>query len=443
MGEGIVMEFNVNTEYPRILVISNNSFSNTNNNGKTLASFFDKYPVGNIAQLYFNLEVPNNTHYKNYFRVTDNDVVKRLIHKRYFCGKIIDVKVITEDSSCQERKHSLAEAIKKYNLPRIAREVVWKSGKWKSEFLNQWLNEFSPEIIFFCAGDSGFAYDITNYIQNEFGAKVVVYITDDYVLPRRTISPFWWQRRNYILSKMKKTLQRSDLFITISQQMKQAYKQLFGIDSILAINMTDTMKDESIVVENNKFIMLVYTGGLHYKRYLTLNSLAKSLKKYNDDLQNKQKAYLKVYSTQELNNTVLKHLNMEGASEFCGKLNPIQLKKVLNSCDIPVHVESFDQKSMESTRLSISTKIPEYLSLGKPILAIGPNQVASMEYLKSSAFCITKQDNIYSDLVKLLNDNELQKVLSTKALLKFEKNHKKEILSEVLISNILDVYKQK
>ena len=58
------MDFNgIETEYPRILVISNNSFSDITNNGKTLASFFDKYPVNNIAQLYFNPESPSYTHY--------------------------------------------------------------------------------------------------------------------------------------------------------------------------------------------------------------------------------------------------------------------------------------------------------------------------------------------------------------------------------------------
>ena len=52
---------------PRVLVISNNSFSNTSNNGKTLASFFKDFSSENIAQLYFNKEVPDVEKFDNYF----------------------------------------------------------------------------------------------------------------------------------------------------------------------------------------------------------------------------------------------------------------------------------------------------------------------------------------------------------------------------------------
>ena len=89
----------IDTGYPRILVISNNSFSNTTNNGKTLASFFDKYPVNNIAQLYFYLELPSYTHYHNYFRITDNDIVKCVLKKNDKCGNIVYQQVTLKDKN--------------------------------------------------------------------------------------------------------------------------------------------------------------------------------------------------------------------------------------------------------------------------------------------------------------------------------------------------------
>lgn len=428
---------NSNIKYPRILVISNNSFSDTTNNGKTLASFFEEYPAHNIAQLYFSAEAPNNKRYYNYFKIADSDIVKCVLKKKDTCGNIVNSKSVIKDTDSKKKNNSLAEILKKYDFARIMREILWKSKKWKTKLFNQWLDEFHPEIIFLCAGDSGFAYDITKYIQNKYDTKLVVYITDDYILPRKTISAFWWVRRNYVLNKMRDAVCKSDLFVTISEQMREEYKQVFGKDSILAVNMTESMKDGSICFENKNVLTLVYAGGLHYRRYVTLNLLAKSLKKYNEDLENKQKAYLKIYSGQKPSQKVLKYLNLEGASEFCGELNPLQLKQVLNSCDIPVHVESFDRKSIESTRLSISTKIPEYLSLEKPVLAIGPDKIASMEYLKDSAFCITNENNIYFHLQRLFTSNELREKLSLLALQKYEENHKKEEVSQKFISSIL------
>lgn len=428
------------TSYPKILVVSNNAFSETSNNGKTLASFFENYPVGKIAQLYFNPEFPSVSQHSNFYRITDNDVVRSLLSRNKDCGKRVGAKVNIENTESNNRNSILVNKIKKYNLTRIIRESFWKRKTWKTESFEQWLNDFSPEIIFFCAGDSGFAYDITKYIQKKFDSKLVVYITDDYILPRKTVSLFWWLRRNEILKKMKNTVQRSDLFITISKEMKETYKELFNKDSILAVNMTHSMKEQSYEVDNSDKIILLYAGGLHYKRYLTLNLLAHSLKKYNEASQNnKKKVLLKIYSGQEPSNGIKKYLNVEGTSEYCGKLNPQQLKKELNSCHIPVHVESFDQKSIESTRLSISTKIPEYLSLGKPVLAIGPKEVASMKYLKNTAYCITDNNNIESKLINFLNDSALHKDLSQKALYKYEKNHNRENVIEQLISSIISI----
>lgn len=77
--------------YPNILVISANAFSNTSNNGKTLASFFMDYPSESIAQLYFYPEIPGINYFRNFFRVTDNDIFYSLISKKYKCGcKITD-----------------------------------------------------------------------------------------------------------------------------------------------------------------------------------------------------------------------------------------------------------------------------------------------------------------------------------------------------------------
>ena len=46
-----------------------------------------------------------------------------------------------------------------------------------------------------------------------------------------------------------------------------------------------------------------------------------------------------------------------------------------------VHVEAFDKKNRKITRLSLSTKISEYVASGAKVLAIGPAEVGSMRCL--------------------------------------------------------------
>jgi len=49
--------------------------------------------------------------------------------------------------------------------------------------------------------------------------------------------------------------------------------------------------------------------------------------------------------------------------------------------DVLVHVESFFEEDSARTRLSISTKIPQYMASGKAILAYGPSDLTSLRYI--------------------------------------------------------------
>jgi len=409
-------------KYPKILIISNNAFSNTSNNGKTLASFFKEYPKSYIAQLYFSENNPSKDCCENFYKITDNDIIRSILNKNFRCGGIV-CNYCDVNSAYYSKNNNIIEFLKKINSIRIIREIIWNSRKWDTKDFNIWLNDFSPEVIFFCAGDSGFAYNIVNTIIRKFKCKLVIYITDDYILPRKTINLFWWIRRNYIMKKMKIAISNSNLFITISDKMKFEYKKIFKKDSIIVVNMPDSMKREGII-KNNNTINLIYAGELHFKRYETLNLLGKAIEKYNLNHNTSKKAFLKIYCINKpTNKKVLKMLNIKNASQYLGRLNRDKLIEALNENNILVHVESFNKKSIESTKLSISTKIPEYLSLEKPILAIGPSEVASIEYLKDSALCINNKDSIYEEITKLFADEKSMVSLSKKATQKYYKYH--------------------
>lgn len=427
------------SKYPKILVISNNPFSQTSNNGKTLASFFKEFPPEKVSQLYFSSELPSEGFYQNYYRISDKQIFRSL-YSFNKAGSVVAPQINSEISEYKAPvvKHSTTFIVKS-NFFRLLRELMWKCTKWKSDHLVTWLTDFSPDIVFFCAGDAGFAYDIVSFVLDKTNAKLATYITDDYILPRRTSSLLWWIRRNFIFRKMNKAISNSSLFITISEEMRSVYKDIFGKNSIIALNMAESMK--TVPDEPNKLksgpISLIYTGGLHFKRYNTLSLLAEAIRKYNN-LSGSTKVFLSIYSIQEPSKRVLKRLNIQGASSFFGGLNSEELKIKLNEADILVHVESFDQKSIESTKLSISTKIPEYLSMGKPILAIGPNEVASMKFISDVAFCINSKNEIYSELCTFLDNERVRKDLSVKSAIIYDDKYGRVSLNR-LTQSLIDI----
>lgn len=421
---------------PRILIVSNNPFSSTQNNGKTLDSFFQIFNAKNISQLYFSSEVPSGISGNSFFRITDKDIISSLKNKEYKCGN----KIFKLNGTKLKNKKIKNSKLRKSNILRIVREIVWRTEKWKTNELDNWLNEIQPDIIFFCAGDSGFAYDIVTYIQNKVNSKLAVYITDDYILPRKNLNIFWWIRRAYIFYKMKKCLKNSNIFFTISEKMQKTYKKIFKKESYLVMNITDNLKDnERLKVDSKKNREIIYTGGLHFNRDKSLELLAKNLKKFNEKRSEDKKYILKIFSTQELSETQKNKLNIKNTSFFCGGLTKEELKEKLNNAFMVVHVESFDKKSIESTRLSISTKIPEYLSLEKPILAIGPKNIASIEYLEEVAYSIYEEKKFLEKLTYFLENENFQNELSKKSYNKFLELHQKEKTLKNFKNNLINL----
>jgi glycosyltransferase involved in cell wall biosynthesis len=426
---------------PKILVISNNPFSFTNNNGKTLASFFKSFKAANIAQLYFSPELPNVDNYQTFYQFTDFSIIKSVI-KREKSGKT--VYPLNEYKNTEKKNDSffsvIPKMIVKSNIARIIRELIWKLGNWKNLEFIEWVEAFSPDIIFFCAGDAGFAYRITKFLRFRFNSKLIIYVTDDYILPRKTKNIFWWIRRNYVKKKLINILDISHLFITISDKMSNEYSNYFGIKSVVLSNMTGSLK-QTKKKTNLENINLVYAGGLHLNRHKTLLKLANAIIKYNISVdKNYKKVFLKVFSNNLPSKRVIRKLNILNASKFCGSLNSHELIEELNNCDVLVHVESFDKKSIESTLLSLSTKISEYLSLEKPILAIGPEIVASMKYLEDTAFCINKATDIFLKIQDFFKNQDLSEILSERSRELYQKNHNLDKNTELFRYEIMKLH---
>lgn len=424
-----------NIKGKKILIISNNSLSTTSSVGKTLASFFDSYQPENIRQIYFKEESPTSEVASSYFQITDRDMVHKFFKRRHNVGEIKEVSNKTKSKS-NISGNSFKKSILLNNFTRILREIIWMDKNWNNDFFNIWLDEFKPEIIFFYAGDTGYAYNIFKYIKSKYKSKSIIYIADDYILKRFELSPFWWVRRNMIVRKMREVISEADMFLTISKEMSMLYYKIFNKKSNIFLNMSESMLIEDALnpIREKNIFNLIYAGGFHFNRDKTLISLIKSIKNINQN--SSHKMYLKIFSNNVPSDKLLKKFNVSGVSKFYGGLDLNELKRELNKADFTVHVESFNRKSIRSTKLSISTKIPEYLSLGKPIVSIGPEEVSSILYLKDYSLSITNLSELEQKLKSFINDKEKQEELGNKALMLYEENHNPQIKKKELIDII-------
>lgn len=414
----------------KILLISHNPLSKVNNNGKTLVSIFEGIPKENIYQIYLNSDIPDYDGGCHYLQLNEKQILTSIFKGKNLC--CIEVEPTPENvSSATIGVGSFA-----IHTKRLLRECVWKVPIWKIR-LSKWLKDKEFDIVFFMAGDGGFAYNVYSFVTDHVHAKGCMFFTDDYVLGKTSFSPVFFLRRAMLKRKIRKILPKvKDLYV-ISDEMREAYAHFWGVDSYVIRNFSIEKKEmlgEKEIVCQSDCLTMVYAGGLHYNRWKVLGKVASALKEINEV--EHSKCYLKIYSSQKLSDEIVEAINIDGASEFCGGMSASRIADVYASADILLHVESFDPKSIASTKYSFSTKIPEYLSAGKCVLAVGPAEVASVRYLSNFACVINDDVNFTSALKKIILDDDYRNRVQSACAVRYESDFsrvkQKECLERIL-----------
>lgn len=403
-----------------MLVISNRAFSSVDNNGKTLYSVIAPLSGAYISQLYFYGNLPTIPGY-NYFQLSDKDVLLGKF-KKARRGRNVDVTDRLKTEKCSDFTITSRYRIKRRDSLLLLRELLWKNS-WKSEQLDAWLDQIRPDVVFFMAGDCLYAYSICAYVINRYPSRLITYVTDDYVLPRHHETGIAKFRRQLIADALGRCVSRSETFYTVCERMRLEYQRLFNKDSKILFNMTKSLWDGQLCrrSEQNDRCIITYAGSLYYGRDEVLLKLAEVLKQYNSRCGDGIKAWLVIYSNWKPDKTYLKKLYSTRSARFGGSLDQTQLKRRLNLSNLLVFVESSEPSQIEKTRLSFSTKIPEYLSLGKPVLAIGPEGTGSMDYLEDAAVIINNPADMYEKISMILKSDKLRKEYAAKAQKKYSK----------------------
>lgn len=428
-------------DFPKILIVSHNTFSTTFNNGKTLTSIFSGWPKSKISQLFFQNEYPDFNVCDNFFCITDENI---LFEKKKNVGRNI---TSFHKESVIKSKSPIHSYARKKPLPifNFFRNILWKSNKWNNENLYKWIEDFSPDIIFFVGGGSSFAYSIVNNISEKYKIPVSLYYTDDYITPVPTVSLFWWLNWIWLRIVLKKTLKSVKYIFVIGKDMAEEYSSKLQKTCIPIMNSVDTSKFTSDLsirsgVEENNSLKIGYFGGMHLNRWKSLSVIGSVLKEIS--LEKNKKLNLSIYSNQIPEKGILEAITDPPFIEYCGSLNGEELIIEMNKYDILIHVESFDFDMRYKTRLSISTKIPEYLASGKPILAVGPKEISSMKYLEETGIAYTintlDKTEIKNIINNILNESDSHEEIGLKGIKIAEEKHSIDKNRKLIFDVLLD-----
>lgn len=393
-----------------IIILTRSALNNDDNMGNTIAHLFYGHNDVSIHSIFMRSESYKNNICKTVYQIPEGLLINKFL-KFSECGceiknikNAINIKTKNREENVEKERYDFA---KKYNLSLFwfFREFIWSFSKWKNKTFEEYLVKTKPDVIFMPSFNCWYPYKILEYVERITHAKIILYHVDDnYSLKQFHISPFYWIYRLNLRRWIKKSVRMSVLNYCISDMQVSEYEKSFGVKCKLLQKPITTR----IINKNNTMnypLKLVFTGNLSSGRWKTLELIGKALSKIN---KNCIRAQLFIYSGTLLTPRMRKALEIKNSVIYMGKVPASAINKIQHDADILIHAESFSFRDKLEVRLSFSTKIIDYLSSGKCILAVGPADIASIDFFVKNniGYVICNKNNLAENINKFINDNK-------------------------------------
>lgn len=383
----------------KVLVISRNAWDDTNAIGNTVSNFFAGIEDLEFANIYFRSARPNNKVCSRYYRVTEGEVLKNWFSPQKNGKQFL----WNEDNKARNRNKNeksekkLVRFIHKHNLGLAYKlsDYVWNSKRWMNGNLKHFVEDFSPDIVFTFVKSAPQYYLTVRYLRETFGIPVLSWIADDEYTALN-------QKNNQkMIDKLRYILKESAVVRGCSAEICEYYNSVFGCSAeplYKGCDLTTPVKTTT-----GQPIKMVYAGNLLYGRLEILRCIADILE---DVSCGEGKATLEVYSNTLISAEDESFFSQKTCTRYMGRRDYEAIMQELASADVVLHVESFEKEQLLKTKYSFSTKIIDCLQSGSVLLAVGPEEQASMRYIRGipGTFVIDDPLQLRERLMAFLGD---------------------------------------
>lgn len=422
----------------RILVFTVSSW-NSKVGANSWATLLEEYDSSLVANICIRDEIPDSPVCSRYFNISENKIIKSVFNRKIKTGLEIDALHPTASDNTDLDEHNTRYqkmTVKRRYSMLMLREIIWKFGRWKTKELDDFLDDFRPDIILHSMEGYIHLNRIIEYAIKRTGAQAVGYIWDDNFTYKQHRNLGYKIYRFFQRRSLKRLSRKTAEFLAISPFTKSEADKFFNINCHV---LTKPLSRIPTVTEYNGTlpIRMIYTGNLLIGRDRSLIRLCKALNEVNSK---QNMICLDVYTKTVLPDSVLAELQ----NSYCHIHKPIPQAEALekqNKADVLLFLEDIDGKDAKVARLSFSTKITDYLSTGKCIFAVGNCDTAPMQYFienKVAIVCDT-DEKILLGLNQLKNTSTLNKYAQN-ACETGKKNHDPESIRKLLFQVINNAY---
>lgn len=431
-------------DYPKILIVSRLNWDDTSVSN-TLSNLFGDYDPDKIARIYIETQHPNTCCCKRFYQISEFSLVKKIFNWGLNTGK-----VITTDGSVVKRPQAVDDATAKQeasvmnwvrshrsSIFTVLRDFLWYLNGWKTKELRAFIKDFNPDVVWLDGSPLILMNRLNNYVYKVAQKPTVTFLMDDVYCYESCTGLFDRVYKFFLRKQVKWTVDHCKHVFVSSQKMKTEYDRIFGVDSTFITKSfeADKLKTDVEVIHNP--VRLVYLGNVLIGRLGTLIKIAKCMKEIN---KGHQKLQLSIYTNSFIFEEEKKQLLCDSGVRLCPPISFDKVPEIIAENDVQVFTESMDGKDMSVARLSFSTKIIDYIQSGKCILAVGPKDVAPIEYFKKedAAIVATNMEELMASLLKLTNEDIIREY-AKKAIACGKRNHDRTMMHDKIYSKIRDV----
>lgn len=390
-----------------VLIITKSPWADNNAAGNTLSNFFGGWKDAEIYNIYCREELPQNDICNGYYNITEKQIIKNILTPSKI-GQVHsnpEIDAIRNSENYKAARQREKETVdyfrnKKSSIYVIAREIIWMFGTWRNKKFNSFLDSKQFDIIFSFAVNPLYLQKLIIHSKKRTNAGLVLYFSDDIFCKKQHLLDALYQAA--VTKIINKSVNMSDRLYGASQKLCNEYETIFR-KKIDPLYKGCSFEEFSVKETVANPIKIVYAGNLFYERWITLGTLADVIEKLNGDT---VKITLEIYTTTKTTPEMEEALNRGRSSALMGAKPYDEIKNILAGADIVLHVESFQKEAINTTRLSFSTKIIDCMQSGSCLMAIGPSEVASIEYLKNSNCAIVVTDlTKIAETVRYISEN--------------------------------------
>ncbi|WP_431875432.1 glycosyltransferase [Micromonospora marina] len=360
-------------------------FDRTTGTTITLSNLFHGWPKDRLAQVYTASAEPSDEVCERYLHFPPRE---HYLPPQYYALRMLGwngssplqgIRAVTAVRNAADRRPLVAAAYA--HLVALAD----LSPLHLPPKVVRWMQEFRPDVVYSMLGSVRLAR-LTVRAARACAVPVVPHFTDDWPATLYPHGELGGIADRAVRSAVRQVIGRAPAGMTISDSMADEYQRRYGIPfdvftnsvdpEFFAAPMSPRPADSGQPVTN-----LVYVGALHLGRWRSLRNLADSVQAISASASPvRLTLHCPAADVERYRSAFVAH----PAVHFGRSLDSHEVPGVLAGADILVHVESFAEDTRRYTRYSVSTKIPQYLAAGRPILGHGPAELASMAYIRAA-----------------------------------------------------------